>query len=167
MARRSTPITLSPDEREALEGLVRRPSTAQQLARRAQMILLAADGVGVGETARRLGLWRKGVSVWRARWAAEIGKGSRQGDTIGRRRTAVRCPALGGAADHHGGADLRPHRPGLRTTGGRRCSDEPLERRRLGARGSTARPRPRDLAPLRGAPFKKKRLSSRIASDLG
>lgn len=75
MARRSPPITLSPDERGALEGLVRRPSTAQQLARRAQMILLAADGVGVGETARRLGLWRKGVSFWRARWAAEVGKG--------------------------------------------------------------------------------------------
>ena len=34
------------------------------------MIILAADGAGVGETAQRLGVWRKGVSLWRARWLA-------------------------------------------------------------------------------------------------
>jgi len=32
------------------------------------MIVMAADGVGVGETAEQLGVWRKGVSFWRARW---------------------------------------------------------------------------------------------------
>jgi hypothetical protein len=37
------------------------------------MIVLAGDGVGVGETAERLGVWRKGVSFWRARWLASSG----------------------------------------------------------------------------------------------
>ncbi len=32
------------------------------------MILLAGDGAGVGETAVKLGVWRKTVSQWRARW---------------------------------------------------------------------------------------------------
>jgi putative transposase len=65
---RPTPIILSDAERSELEGLVRSHSTPQHLARRARMIVLAADGISVGETAERLGLWRKGVSFWRARW---------------------------------------------------------------------------------------------------
>jgi hypothetical protein len=67
---RATPITLSEAERSELEGLIRSHSTPQHLARRARMIVLAADGVGVGETAERLSVWRKGVSFWRARWLA-------------------------------------------------------------------------------------------------
>lgn len=70
MARRSGPITLSAEERIELDRLIRSHSTAQQLARRARMIMMAADGVGVGETAQHLGVWRKGVSFWRARWLA-------------------------------------------------------------------------------------------------
>jgi transposase len=68
MARRSGPITLSSEERIELARLIRSHSTPQHLARRARMIVLAADGVGVGETAGLLGVWRKGVSFWRARW---------------------------------------------------------------------------------------------------
>lgn len=70
MARRSAPIALSAEERMELERLLRTHSTPQQLALRAGMIVMAADGVGVGETARRLGVWRKGVSAWRGRWLA-------------------------------------------------------------------------------------------------
>ena len=68
MSRRSAPLTLSAEERGELERLIRGHSTPQQLALRARMIVLAADGAGVGETARQLGVWRKGVSLWRARW---------------------------------------------------------------------------------------------------
>ena len=67
---RPTPIILSEAERSELEGLIRSHSTPQHLARRARMIVMAADGIGVGETAERLGVWRKGVSFWRARWLA-------------------------------------------------------------------------------------------------
>lgn len=74
MARRSGPIVLSSEERTELERLIRSHSTPQHLARRARMIVMAADGVGVGETAERLGVWRKGVSFWRRRWLAGGGE---------------------------------------------------------------------------------------------
>lgn len=70
MSRQSAPICLRAEERGELDRLIRGHSTPQQLALRARMIVLAADGVGVCETARRLGVWRKGVSSWRARWLA-------------------------------------------------------------------------------------------------
>ena len=70
MASRSAAIVLSMEERSELERLIRSRSTPQHLACRARMIVLAADGVGVGETAQRLGVWRKGVSTWRGRWRA-------------------------------------------------------------------------------------------------
>ena len=75
MARRAAPITLSAEERIELERLLRSHSTPQQLALRARMIVLGDDGAGVGETARQLGVWRKGVSFWRARWLA-VGGGN-------------------------------------------------------------------------------------------
>ena len=74
MARRPAPITLSAEERIELERLLRSHSTPQQLALRARMIVLGDDGVGVGETARQLGVWRKGVSFWRARWLSGGGE---------------------------------------------------------------------------------------------
>jgi len=57
MARLSaTPILVSDEERAALEKLGRAHNAPQQLVSRARIILLAADGVGVRETARRLGV---------------------------------------------------------------------------------------------------------------
>ena len=74
MARPAGPITLSGEERIELDRLIRSHSTPQHLARRARMIVMAADGVGVGETAQQLGVWRKGVSFWRARWLSGGGE---------------------------------------------------------------------------------------------
>ena len=68
MPRRSPPITLSPEHKHELERLGCARSTPQHLALRARMILRAHDGLGVTETAQRLGVWRKTVSLWRARW---------------------------------------------------------------------------------------------------
>jgi putative transposase len=62
------PVTVLPDQREALEQLVRTHSTAQQLALRARMIVHAADGIGVRESARELSVWPKTVRYWRQRW---------------------------------------------------------------------------------------------------
>jgi transposase-like protein len=62
------PVTVSPEQREALEQLIRSHSTAQQLALRARMIVHAADRVGVRESARDLGVWPKTVRYWRKRW---------------------------------------------------------------------------------------------------
>ncbi len=68
MGRRAARIILSAEERGELERLLRTRSTPQQLALRARMIVLAADGLSVKETAQRLGVWRKTVSEWRKRW---------------------------------------------------------------------------------------------------
>jgi transposase-like protein len=62
------PVTVFAEQREALELLVRTHSTPQQLALRARMILHAADGVGVRESARELDVWPKTVRYWRRRW---------------------------------------------------------------------------------------------------
>lgn len=62
------PVTVLPEQREALERLVRTHSTPQQLALRAHIIVQAADGIGVRASARALGVWPKTVRYWRKRW---------------------------------------------------------------------------------------------------
>jgi transposase len=63
-------IVLTEQEREQLERLVRARATGQQLAARARVILLAADGLSTAEVARRLHLDEDTVRLWRARWSA-------------------------------------------------------------------------------------------------
>ncbi len=58
---------MTEQERE-LKDLVRAHSTPQKLAERARIILLAATGAGIAETARQLGIWRKTAGHWRRRW---------------------------------------------------------------------------------------------------
>jgi len=67
------PVAVSSEQRETLEQLVRTHSTPQQLAVRARMMLLAADGVGVRESAEELGVWPKTVRRWRKRWRMATG----------------------------------------------------------------------------------------------
>src|SRR3954464_15699901 len=71
MARSAEPIVVSAVEREELDRLVRGHSTPQQLALRARIILLAAEGIGNRESARRLGVTVQTVRCWRRRWDDE------------------------------------------------------------------------------------------------
>ena len=71
MARSAEAIVLSEVERDELDRLVRAHSTPQQLALRAQIILLAADGIGNRDSARRLGVTVQTVRCWRRRWGGE------------------------------------------------------------------------------------------------
>lgn len=64
------PVTVSEQDRQFLETLVRTRTAPQRLVERALIILLGAEGVGIGETARRLGIWNKTVRFWRRRWMA-------------------------------------------------------------------------------------------------
>jgi len=64
------PIGLSAAERQALEELSRRPSTPQQRALRARIILAAADGLNHRQIARRLGVSFDTARRWRGRWLA-------------------------------------------------------------------------------------------------
>jgi len=67
-ARKASPVPLSSEHERELNELVRAHSTPQKLAERARIILLAATGLGIGETAQRLGIWRKTAGHWRRRW---------------------------------------------------------------------------------------------------
>jgi putative transposase len=67
-AHKALPIQLSAEHERDLNALVRAHSTPQKLAERARIILFAASGLGVAETAQRLGVWRKTVGHWRRRW---------------------------------------------------------------------------------------------------
>jgi DNA-binding CsgD family transcriptional regulator len=61
-------LEVSPEHERELKNLVRAHSTPQKLAERARIVLLSASGLGVEETARQLGIWRKTVGHWRRRW---------------------------------------------------------------------------------------------------
>jgi transposase len=61
-------VDLSEPAREALQALVRRRTTAQQLAQRARIILAAAAGSNNSQIARQLGLETDTVRQWRQRW---------------------------------------------------------------------------------------------------
>ena len=67
-AHKALPIELSSAHERELTALVRAHSTPQKFAERARIILLAASGLGVEETADELGIWRKTASTWRRRW---------------------------------------------------------------------------------------------------
>ena len=61
-------IVLTAAERQALEQLVRRHSTAQQVALRARLILAAAEGANNSQIAREKGVDIETVRLWRDRW---------------------------------------------------------------------------------------------------
>ena len=87
-APKASPVPLSAEHEREPNNLVRAHSTPQRLAERARIVLLAAAGAGIAETARQLGIWRKTAGHWR-RWrraAASAGVAARLSD-------APRCGA--------------------------------------------------------------------------
>ena len=88
-AHKASPVQLSAEHERELNNLVWAHSTPQKLAERARIILLAATGLGIAETAEQLGIWRKTAGHWRRRWlnaAASAGVAARLSD-------APRCGA--------------------------------------------------------------------------
>ena len=63
-------LIVSETERHELEQLIKRPSTAQQLALRAKIILRASEGESQGQIARALGIGEPMSRCWRRRWQA-------------------------------------------------------------------------------------------------
>jgi putative transposase len=91
MGRIAAPLELTTEQYEELAALSRAHSTPQKLAERARIVLLAADGVSVTETAQQLGLWRKTASLWRKRW-----RGADAAKSVAERLSdAPRCGAPG------------------------------------------------------------------------
>ena len=110
-----TTVELTPEERVEVERLVRAHGTAQQVALRAQIILLAGASVSTVEISARVGLSRKAVRLWRDRWASgeSAGAGAEQRGPLGR------CATAGGSSAHWGGAGLRDQGAGV-------CSARPV-----------------------------------------
>ena len=66
---RAVEIELSDEERAQLEAWARRPTSAQALAQRSRVVLLAAEDLTNTEIAARLGVYRPMVTKWRGRFA--------------------------------------------------------------------------------------------------
>jgi transposase len=62
-------VELSDEERAALVAWTRRRTSAQALAVRSRIVLLAAEGLKNTEIAERLGISRATAAIWRARFA--------------------------------------------------------------------------------------------------
>jgi transposase len=65
----AVPIELTDDERAQLEAWSRRPTSAQALAQRSRIVLLAAEGLKNVQIADQLGVYRPMVTKWRTRFA--------------------------------------------------------------------------------------------------
>lgn len=65
---RPKPLTLTAPERETLHQLVQRPSTPQQLAQRARIVLSADAGKTHAQIARELNITVDTARLWRHRW---------------------------------------------------------------------------------------------------
>jgi transposase len=63
-----SPIELSADERAQLESWTRRRTSAQALALRSRIVLLAAEGLSNVAIAEQLGVQRNTVAKWRSRF---------------------------------------------------------------------------------------------------
>lgn len=65
------PFTLSSETRNQLQSIERSPSMPQALARRARIVLMAAEGMSNSEIAQQLKLSRPTVGLWRERFLAQ------------------------------------------------------------------------------------------------
>lgn len=64
-------VEVPPRDREILKSWTRSSSVRAGLARRARIVLLAADGLGTNEIVRRTGASKPTVITWKQRYAAE------------------------------------------------------------------------------------------------
>ena len=69
------PLILEESERDQLQQLVNRHSTPQQIASRANIILLAEKGQNHREIARSLNISRDMARLWRERWLSRREQG--------------------------------------------------------------------------------------------
>src|SRR5436190_12266854 len=71
IGRPTKPLNVTPDEKEKLTMLARRPKTGQALAMRARIVLGCNDGLTNGEVAKRLRITGATVCKWRERFRVD------------------------------------------------------------------------------------------------
>src|SRR5260221_11992122 len=96
----ATPTELTAEERAVLEGMVRSPKTEQRLAKRAPVVLLAADRMPTRQIARLVGFSIGKASQWRGRFFRDP-----PGGLVGKTRAGV------GTDDTSGNRPRPPHPP--------------------------------------------------------
>lgn len=64
-------LVVSFEDRKTLERWVRMPTAPQRLVLRSRIVLMLAEGCPAREVARRLGVSRPTVGLWRQRYQAE------------------------------------------------------------------------------------------------
>jgi transposase-like protein len=70
------PLKVTPEEKEKLAMLARRPKTGQALAIRTRIVLGCSDGLSNGEVAKRLRITGATVCKWRERFRVDRLEGS-------------------------------------------------------------------------------------------
>lgn len=77
-------ISLTAEQREELDALLRRPSVAAGLAKRARAMVLLADGASVSETGRIVQMQRRHLYKWADRFQRQGVAGLYDGKRTGR-----------------------------------------------------------------------------------
>ena len=93
-------ISLSPEEKERMEHLLRSPNTPLGIGRRCRAVLMRAEGKSITEIARVVDLTEKHVRKWLRRFRQERLNGLRDKSRPG--RPPVFSPS-GGVVHHQGG----------------------------------------------------------------
>ena len=68
IGRPTKPLNLTPEEKDKLSMLARRPKSAQAIAMRARIVLGCNDGLSNSEVAKRLRITGATVCKWRERF---------------------------------------------------------------------------------------------------
>ena len=140
-------VEVPPRDREVLASWVRSPSIRAGLAQRARIVLLAADGLGTNEIARRTGVSKPTVIAWKKRYAAEgtrrAGGPAEAGQAADHRRCGDRAGHAGAAAGAAGGDAL------VEPAAGRRAGPVEREGRQgvAGVRAAAVAHRERSSSP--------------------
>jgi hypothetical protein len=84
MAKRQRPVSVTAKQRDELDSLLRRPSVAAGLAKRARAILLLAGGTSVSATGRLVAMQRRHLYKWIERFRQHGVAGLADGKRTGR-----------------------------------------------------------------------------------
>jgi hypothetical protein len=108
--RHTAPLTLAPVDRATISRWVRGRTTPQRTVLRGRIVLMLADGMSGREVARRLGVARHTVDLWRTRFREE-GPESLLRDRPGRGRRARLGPEQPITCERSSAAEIsRPRR---------------------------------------------------------
>jgi hypothetical protein len=102
---RAKPFPLTTEQRERVEAAIRPAKTEARVLRRAEALLLMAEGVGAGDIAMLLGVHLRTIFRWRSRFARTEDPAAKLADAprSGRPISLSRMPTQRGSKPRHAG----------------------------------------------------------------